>query len=330
LAIAHALKLAASLCGTLIVARLLKSDKIMEAACKATGAVEFMDGHAVETLHQDYRTAYRIEETLLHDKSDEQELFLFKNNFFGTMLMLDGVTQITTSDEAFYHEFITHIPLICHGAPKRMLVVGAGDGGVIREACRHKDLEHIDMVEIDEAVVRFSMQHLPSISNGAFDDPRMNLVIADAAEYVRGYHGPAYDVVVVDSTDPFGPAAPLFEVAFYENLRRIMSEDGILVTQCGNPFVQPAELELAGSRLKQCFPVMSPVMITVPTYTGGQMSLGFASKNPKFGLPSKTMIAQKLASIGPSNTFLVLNEDVFLASFALPNYVRKSGFEPLL
>ncbi len=305
------------------------SDKLMEAASTAVGAVEFIDGHAVETLHRDYRTAYRIEEELLHDKSDEQELFLFKNNFFGTMLMLDGVTQLTTSDEPFYHEFITHLPLICHGSAKRMLVVGAGDGGVIREACRHADLQHIDMVEIDEAVVRFSKEHLPSLSAGAFEDPRLNLVIADAAEYVRNYDGPAYDVVVVDSTDPFGPAAPLFEVGFYQDLRRIMGERGILITQCGNPFVQPAELELAGGRLKECFPVMSPVMITVPTYTGGQMSLGFASKDPNFKLPSKTQIAEKIAAIAPADKFLVLNEDVFLACFALPNFVRMAGFHPI-
>ncbi len=306
------------------------ADKSMEAAENALGNVIISDNHAIETLHRHYRTAYRVENILVHDQTDEQELFLFENEFFGRMLMLDGVTQLTTRDEPFYHELITHIPLFCHPSPQRMLVIGAGDGGVLREAVRHNTLQHIDLVEIDETVVRFSQQYLPSVSAGAFDDPRVHVTIADAAEFVAKHSGDPYDAVVVDSTDPFGPAAPLFEIPFYKNLAKIMSQDAVVMTQCGNPFVQPEELKLAGGRLADCFATMTPVMITVPTYTGGQMALGFGCKDKEFLLPSRESIKQKLHQLRDVKQLKVLNEDVFFASFALPNFVQSHGFTSLL
>ncbi len=298
---------------------------IMEAAQNALGAVALDQGYALETLHKDYQTRYKVERSLVHEQG-EQELFLFENNFFGRMLMLDGVTQLTTSDEPFYHEFITHVPLLCHPNPKNMLVIGAGDGGVLREAVKHGSLTHIDLVEIDEAVIKFSKTHLPEVSDGAFEDPRVHVTIEDAALFVDRAPQRFYDVVIVDSTDPFGPAAPLFEEKFYRKLKTIMRDRGIVITQCGNPFVQPDELKVAGGRLKSSFEVMSPIMITVPTYTGGQMALGFGSADQNFRLPTKQHIAEGLKKITQHQALRVLNEDVFLGAFALPNFVREAGF----
>ncbi|MEM9988668.1 MAG: polyamine aminopropyltransferase, partial [Pseudomonadota bacterium] len=170
---------------------------------------------------------------------------------------------------------VTHVPIFAHGAPKRVLVIGGGDGGVIRELFRHPTIAHVTMVEIEAAVVDFSKQWFPGLSAGAFDDPRLNLVIADGAKFVEETDE-RFDIVIVDSTDPVGPGEVLFTPEFYAGCRRCLNDGGIIITQCGLPFFQPKELQKAYLHQRKSFDTPQFYAIAVPAYSGGIMTIGFA------------------------------------------------------
>ena len=174
-----------------------------------------------------------------------QRIRVFENARFGRVLTLDGVVQTTEGDEFIYHEMMAHVPILAHGAARRVLIVGGGDGGMAREVLRHRAVEHVTMVEIDAGVVEFSKKYLPSLSAGAFDDPRLDLVIADGADFVAQTDR-RFDVAIIDSTDPVGPGEVLFTDTFYGRAKRCLAPGGVLVTQNGVPFMQGDEL--AGTR----------------------------------------------------------------------------------
>ena len=157
-----------------------------------------------ENLHPDYAQSLRVGEMLYDSETDHQRLKVFENGTFGRVLTLDDVVQTTEGDNFIYHEMMTHVPILAHGAARRVLIIGGGDGGMAREVLRHDSVAHVTMVEIDAGVVDFSKQYLPMLSAGAFDDPRLELVIADGAGFIRQTAG-GYDVIIVDSTDPIGP-----------------------------------------------------------------------------------------------------------------------------
>ena len=169
-----------------------------------------------ETLHDGYQQRFEVSKVLFSEKTEFQDMVIFENPKFGRVLVLDGVIQTTEKDEFIYHEMMVHTPLLANGAAKRVLIIGGGDGGCLREALRHPGVEKVTMVEIDPTVVDLSREYLPMHSDGAFDDPRTDLVIADGLKYVAE-SAEKFDVIIVDSTDPIGPGEVLFTDAFYRD-----------------------------------------------------------------------------------------------------------------
>ncbi|NIP18489.1 MAG: polyamine aminopropyltransferase, partial [Xanthomonadales bacterium] len=177
-----------------------------------------------------FRQCLKADRVLYDSETAHQRLRVIENATFGRILTLDGVVQTTQADEFIYHEMLAHVPILAHGAARRVLIIGGGDGGMAREVLRHRAVEHLTMVEIDAGVVDFAKRYLPSLNAGAFDDPRLNLVIEDGAAFVRR-STEAFDVIITDSTDPIGPGEVLFTDTFYAHAKNRLAEGGILVTQ---------------------------------------------------------------------------------------------------
>ena len=236
---------------------------------------------ALYTRWQDkgYAQRFRVDRILFEDKSAHQEVLVFETPLYGRVLAIDGIIQTTEKDEFAYHEMMAHVPIFAHGAVKKALIVGGGDGGILREVLRHPGVEQADMVDIDDMVVNISKQYLPSLSAGAFDNPRGQVVIADGCAFVKETRE-RYEVVIVDSTDPIGPGAVLFTEAFYADCRRCLTPGGIVVTQSGVPFAQPDEFRATRNRLRKVFQDASIYLTSVPTYACGFMALGWGSDDP--------------------------------------------------
>ncbi|MEM6624909.1 MAG: polyamine aminopropyltransferase, partial [Pseudomonadota bacterium] len=179
---------------------------------------DFPTGWNVEQLHEWYGQVIREDQVHYDSNTEHQRLRVIENARFGRVLTLDGIVQTTEGDEFIYHEMLTHVPVLAHGAAKAVLIIGGGDGGMAREVLRHQSVESLTQVEIDAGVVEFSKTYLPSLSAGAFDDPRLNLVIADGAAFMAEDTS-TYDVIIIDSTDPIGPGAVLFTREFYTNAK---------------------------------------------------------------------------------------------------------------
>ena len=279
-----------------------------------------VDGWSVEALHDGYGQILREDEVFYDSNTEHQRLRVFRNAKLGRVLTLDGVVQTTTGDEYMYHEMLSHVPILAHGAAKRVLIIGGGDGGMAREVLRHKTIEHVTMVEIDAGVVDFSKEYLPSLSNGAFDDDRLELVIADGAAFVRERNA-RYDVIIVDSTDPIGPGEVLFTDTFYDHCRGLLSDDGIIVTQNGVPFMQGEELTGTMRAFKSLFTDWGCYLTHVPTYAGGPMALGWGSKSAKArSVDLATLQARSTAADIETRYY---TPEVHMAAFALPKYVQK-------
>lgn len=276
------------------------------------------DQKFTETLYQGWQTDYRCDEVYFDSATDHQRLVIFKNPIFGRMMMLDGVTQTTEADEFIYHEMLAHVPILAHGDAKKVLIIGGGDGGMLREVLRHTSVELCTMVEIDPSVVELSKQYLPNHSAGAFDDPRTHLVFDDGAAFVKNPPH-TYDVMIVDSTDPIGPGEVLFQDTFYANARRCLNPGGILVTQNGVPFMQPDELKNTVTHLKHLFADASCYLATIPTYVGGPMAMGWATDNAELRHIDLDVLDARFKSAEIKTRYYA--PAVHKAAFALPGYV---------
>jgi len=276
------------------------------------------DQKFTETLYQGLQTDYSCDEVYFDSATDHQRLVIFKNPIFGRMMMLDGVTQTTEADEFIYHEMLAHVPVLAHGDAKKILIIGGGDGGMLREVLRHTSVELCTMVEIDPSVVELSKQHLPNHSAGAFDDPRTHLVFDDGAAFVKNPPH-TYDVMIVDSTDPIGPGEVLFQDTFYANARRCLNPGGILVTQNGVPFMQPDELKNTVTHLKHLFSDASCYLATIPTYVGGPMAMGWATDNAELRNIDSEILDERFKRAGIKTRYY--SPAVHKAAFALPRYV---------
>jgi len=276
------------------------------------------DGWTVETLHDEYAQALREDRVLYDSETDHQRLRVFENGRFGRVLTLDGVVQTTEGDEFMYHEMLAHVPILAHGAARRVLVIGGGDGGMAREVLRHASVERCTMVEIDAGVVDFSKEYLPALSDGVFDDPRLNLVIADGAAFMADTHEP-FDVIIVDSTDPIGPGEVLFTDSFYGHAARLLTPDGILVTQNGVPFMQPDELRRTMRAFRALFPDWGCYLTHVPSYAGGPMALGWGSLSNEGRSVDPAILKQRFEAAELSTRYYT--PEVHKAAFALPAYV---------
>ena len=272
-----------------------------------------------ESLYPEYAQALSIDELLYDSETEHQRLKVFQNNRFGRVLTLDDVVQTTEGDNFIYHEMLTHVPILAHGAAKRVLIIGGGDGGMAREVLRHASVEHVTMVEIDAGVVEFSKTYLPTLSQGAFDDPRLNLVIADGADFMKAPGG-TFDVIIVDSTDPIGPGEVLFTDTFYGHAKAALTPGGILVTQNGVPFLQGDELTNTLRAFKALFADWGCYLATVPTYAGGPMAFGWATDGDARQV-DLAVLEQRFTAAGIDADYYT--PEVHKAAFALPGYVRK-------
>lgn len=218
----------------------------------------------------------KIKETLYRAQSDYQEIAVLDTFQFGRMLVLDGMVQTTVADEYIYHEMIAHIPLRTHPQPRSVLVIGGGDGGVVREISKYPQVERITLAEIDLQVVEAAKRFLPEISS-ALEDFRLEIKIVDGIEYIRSLQA-AYDIIIVDSTEPVGPAVGLFASSFYEAVYRALKPEGIIVAQTESPFLNAELIRTVFRRLKGIFPQTSLYLAPVPTYPGGLWSFTIGSK----------------------------------------------------
>ena len=273
-----------------------------------------------ETLHPELCQRLRIDRVLHRENTDLQEVLIFENEIFGRVLVLDGVVQTTEADEFIYHEMLTHVPIVTHGSARRVLVVGGGDGGMIEEALKHRRLEQVVMVEVDRSVVELCQKYLPTLSQGAFDDPRLQLVIADGAEYVSKTKQ-RFDIIIVDSPDPVGPGTSLFSDTFYHDCHRCLIPGGVLVTQNGVPFIQAEELRKSASRLSNHFTDVAFFRASVPTYYGGDMTFGWATDDATLRTISISQLRTRFSQENLDTRYY--SPEIHVAAFAIPPWIKK-------
>ena len=279
-----------------------------------------MERWVEETLHRGFRTRLKADRVLFDSETEHQHLIIFENLEFGRVMMLDGVVQLSTKDEFVYHEMMAHVPLFAHGRATKALIVGGGDGGVLREALRHPELEAVTLCEIDRGVIDLCREHFPNVSAGAYDDPRTRIVIADGTKFVAETDE-RFDVIMVDSTDPIGPGAVLFTREFYADCRRALAPGGVLVTQNGLPFLQAAELKQSVGFFASCSPTPSPISPPRRAISAGRCPMAGPPTMPICGIFAR----RHRASLRRGRRFPTRywRPDVHVAAFALPNYVRE-------
>jgi spermidine synthase len=273
-----------------------------------------------ETLYPKYGQRFLVTRTLFRKKTRFQTLEIFDTPAFGRVLALDGICQTTEKDEFFYHEMMVHPALFAHGRARKVLIIGGGDGGILEEVLKHKTVERAVMVEIDGAVVDLCRKYLPSICGKAFDDRRTELIIGDGVKYVAETTE-KFDVILVDSTDPIGPAEVLFGDSFYAACKRCLTPRGILVTQNGAPFLQREEFTTTRKRLKKLFRDTGFIFAPVPTYIGGLMALSWSSQDPRNrAVPLATLAARfRKARIKTQH----YTPEIHHAAFAVPAYLQR-------
>ncbi|MGB9663044.1 MAG: polyamine aminopropyltransferase [Moorellaceae bacterium] len=259
----------------------------------------------------DLALSCRIKRTLHREKTSYQELTIVDTEAFGRMLLLDDVIQTTVKDEFVYHEMISHVPLNTHPHPQEVLVIGGGDGGAIREIIKHPQVRRAVLVEIDARVVANAREYLPEIACG-LDDARVEIRFEDGIEHIRQLEG-QYDVIIIDSTDPVGPAAGLFAREFYQNVYRALKPDGLFVAQTESPFFNPEFIRRVQQDIASIFPVTRLYLATVPTYPGGLWTFSLGSKK----YDPLDVDPQQIPHL-PTRYY---SPEVHRAAFALPPFV---------
>lgn len=278
-----------------------------------------------ETFHPHWRVALEAEEVLHEVKTEHQHLVIFKNRTWGTVLMLDGVTQLTTADEFVYHEMMAHVPLMALEEPREVLIVGGGDGGVLRETLKHSTLERVTLVEIDQAVIDTSLRYYPEIPGNAFKDSRTEVVIADGMKYVA--ETPRhFDAIIVDSSEPIGPSAVLHTPAFFAACKRALRPQGAFVTQNGLPFLFPGHLAATVRALRPHFSQVAPYLCTQPCYFGGPFALTLATNNEDLIWLDEMDLGERMRERNISG-LRYWTPAAHVAAFALPAYVQQAVAE---
>jgi spermidine synthase len=260
----------------------------------------------------------KVDKQLYTTQSEFQRIDVFESKEFGRFLTLDGYMMLTEKDEFIYHEMITHVPMAVHPNVKNVLVIGAGDGGVARELTRYSTIENIDIVEIDEMVVEVCKKYLPTTACG-FDDNRVNLIYQDGLKYIRKREN-EYDLIIVDSTDPFGPGEGLFTKEFYGNCFKALKDDGIMVNQHESPFYEEdaVAMQRAHKRIVESFNISRVYQAHIPTYPSGHWLFGFASKKYH---PVGDLKAKEWDQLALKTKYY--NTNLHKGAFYLPNYVEE-------
>ena len=276
-----------------------------------------------ESLYADWGQRFRLGRELARVRSAFQDILVFESLTHGRVMLLDGVVQITERDEFVYQEMLAHVPLLAHGAAANVLIIGAGDGGVLRRVLQHRTVRRAVMVEIDGEVIRLAKQYLPNIAGSAWHDARAQVIVGDGIDYVSHAPDACFDVVIVDSTDPVGVGEVLFSDAFYADCARVLTAGGVVVNQCGVPFMQADELRETSARRARFFPHVTAYVAAVPTYVGGFMTLGWAGKDPALTrLPADEIRARAEAAriLGATRYW---TPEIHVGAFHLPPYIAE-------
>ncbi len=257
----------------------------------------------------------KVEETLFSERTKYQRVDVYKTKTCGNMLVLDGIIQATELDEFAYQEMMSHLPMFAHPAPKTALVVGGGDGGVLRELGKHDCLERMDICEIDEVVIDVSKRFLPGMAVG-YDDPRVNVIVKDGSKYLKSVSN-EYDVIVVDSSDPIGPGEALFQRPFYEALKGALKEGGVVATQAESFFLHGDVVRELVHLCKGLFNHAAYAAMFVPTYPGGNIGACVASLGRDPRVPARTPSPEML------ETLKYYDSELHKAAFVLPRNGRR-------
>lgn len=274
-----------------------------------------------ENLYSDYGQCFEKDEVLFQSETEHQELIIFRNDSFGRVMALDGVIQTTERDEFIYHEMMVHVPLFAHPNPKKVLIIGGGDGGILREVLKHQNVESVTQVEIDQAVIDLCTRYLPRHSDGAYRNPRANIVIADGNDFVRTCQD-RFDVIISDSTDPIGPGEVLFTKDFYAAEKSCLAEGGIMVAQNGVAFMQTSEVVTSKKRLSPLYKDVHFYSASVPTYIGGIMCFAWATDDEGLRATDAATLRKRYEASGLQTRYY--NPEIHVASFALPQYVLEA------
>jgi spermidine synthase len=266
----------------------------------------------------DVKLSIKVDKQIYSKQSEFQRIDIFESKEFGKFLTLDGLMMLTEKDEFIYHDMIVHVPMAVHPCAKKILVIGAGDGGVIRELTRYDSIEHIDLVEIDEMVLEACKKYLPQTAC-SFDDKRVEIFFQDGLKFIRKCEN-EYDIIIVDSTDPFGPGEGLFTKEFYGNCYKALKDDGIMVNQHESAFYESDAIAMqrAHKRIVESFSISRVYQAHIPTYPSGHWLFGFASKKYH---PIKDLDQDKWNKLGLKTRYY--NTQLHIGSFALPNYVEE-------
>jgi spermidine synthase len=261
----------------------------------------------------------KIKKHLHSETTPFQQLEVYDSFELGRFFTLDGIMMANEKDEFIYHEMIIHTPMSINPSIKNVLVIGGGDGGSVRELTKYDSIESIDMVEIDERVVRVCQDYF-TITTTGLNDPRVSLKFEDGLAYVKNTQK-VYDLVIVDSTDPIGPGEGLFSMEFYSNCKRVLADDGILINQHESPYFEKesTEMKRAHKKIKSLFPIAEVYQAFIPTYPSGHWLFGFASKKYH---PVKDFKKAYITSLGVKTRYY--NGDIHQGSFALPNRGRNA------
>ena len=273
-----------------------------------------------ETFYPDWRPRIRADKILHEVKTEHQHLVIFENNFWGKVLILDGVFQLTTRDEFIYHEMMAHIPLMVMERPRKVLIVGGGDGGVLREVLKHPSVQEATLVEIDQEVIETSIKFYPEIGKKALKDKRANIVIADGLKFVAETTE-KYDAIIVDSSEPMGPSAVLHSKAFFADCKKALKEGGIFITQNSLPFHSPAHLANTTKALSSLYTTVAPFTCAQPCYFGGEFCINWASDNAAhLDVPATTLARRSARREIKTNYW---TPSYHKCAYALPAYVQK-------
>jgi len=280
------------------------------------------DGWFIETgtLWPGQGLALQVEEVLFHGKSDFQDVLFFKSKTYGTVFVLDGAVQVTERDQFSYAEMISHLPLFAHPNPKKVLVIGAGDGAVLSEVIKHKSVELAEICEIDKMCIDKSKIYYPQWAH-VWTHPKVKINIEDGFVFLKN-HENEYDVIIVDSSDPIGPAQSLFEKPFYELMHKALKEGGVICTQSENQWLHLEMIKNLHKLSKEVYKSVKYAFTTIPTYPSGQIGFMICSKAENELNKPKRTVAQALHE-DQIHSLRYYNEQIHSAAFVLPTFAAK-------
>lgn len=285
-----------------------------------------VDGWFSEVSEKDFpgqSLMLQVEKILYVGKSEFQDILVFQSMTYGNVLVLDGIVQATERDEFAYQEMITHLSIMSHADPKRVLVIGGGDGGVLREVLKHKSIEKVHLVEIDETVISLSKKYLPHMAQ-SFKDPKVEVFLQDGFKFLENLAKKSleekYDVIITDSSDPDGPAEAFFQENYFRLLENSVTESGVVISQASENFwLRLDNLFKLSQTCRKVFPSVSYGYVTIPTYTSGQLGLMVCCKDPKVNLkvPSRSFSIKE-----ESTLFKYYNSEIHRACYVMPTWAE--------